>query len=342
MHGQRKFDRNLQSAAVGRHVAGASGKVVGHERARVDVVAIVVSAVLRTVDVVRHARPLGVIACPFETAGQSAGLPSALYVAHAAAEPYGICRDNAVVVGAPVCQNHAVVLVAALVEVECSEVYPGAAAHPLVYAHLGFHALVPYRVCGVIDAVGQRGVAHIHRIAPFGGQFGHVRYDAAAVLLGGCLSHTRRAGLERVLSVAVCCLAAGETFRARIGPFVAGIHLYVARARLAVVVVHYHFVLLPVAFAWREHNGSRVFEHGDEVGDDDGLGEKVFSRAEELGSLPAPPVTVHVIVSAVACPQRYVPVLQPVGGLCGVRHVLRPRFAVVVGVSPHPRLVYVF
>ena len=58
--------------------------------------------------------------------------------------------------------------------------------------------------------------------------------------------------------------------------------------RRRVVVVYDDLIALPVAFAWCENIRSGVLEHGDEVGDYDGLGEEIFRRSEEGWSLPAP------------------------------------------------------
>ena len=58
--GQGELDRHLYTCAVGQ-IARAPCQIVGHAGTSVDVVAIVVLTVFRTVDGIGHAGPLGIV-----------------------------------------------------------------------------------------------------------------------------------------------------------------------------------------------------------------------------------------------------------------------------------------
>ena len=79
---------------------------------------------------------------------------------------------------------------------------------------------------------------------------------------------------------------------------------------LGTVVVDNDFLFLPVALTRREDDGSRILEHGDEVGDYDGLCVQVFRSGKELRSLPSPPCFLLVVVVTMTGPQGEVSALQ--------------------------------
>ena len=100
------------------------------------------------------------------------------------------------------------------------------------------------------------------------------------------------------------------------------------------VVVYNHLVALPVALTGRPHHGTRILEHGHEIGDDDGLGKQVLGGAEEIGTLPFPSAFLGIVVLAMAGGNREVTAFQAAGNLVGARHVGDPRLALVVDAAP--------
>ena len=149
---QRQFDGHL-ATLDGWHVARSSAQQVGHERADIDVVGIVVGTILAAVDRVGHTGPLRRVACSLQGSWQSADLSEAFDVAHAASKAYGIGRHHAVMV-AQVADGDAVEGIIALVEVERAEVYPRRTAHLLVDVELGTLALMPNGIQGVVNTGG--------------------------------------------------------------------------------------------------------------------------------------------------------------------------------------------
>ena len=168
MYGQRQFDGDVPSRRVGGE-GRTTAQLVGHQRAHVDVVVVVVLTVLRAVDPIGHSGPLAIVACSLQAAGQSADGASSLNITHSTSEAYGIGGDYTFL-SALVCQHDTVVFVASGVEVEGSEVNPCGASHLLVYRKLGLLSFVPHRVVGVVDAFGQGLIAHVDGIAPILGQ----------------------------------------------------------------------------------------------------------------------------------------------------------------------------
>ena len=79
---------------------------------------------------------------------------------------------------------------------------------------------------------------------------------------------------------------------------------------LGTVVVDNDFFFLPVALTRSEDNGSCILEHGDEVGDYDGLCVQVFRSGKELGTLPSPSRFLLVVVVTMTGPQGEVSALQ--------------------------------
>ena len=67
-------------------------------------------------------------------------------------------------------------------------------------------------------------------------------------------------------------------------------------------IVDNDFFRLPVAFTGGKHDGSGLFQHGNEVGHYDGLCEQVLCRGKQLRTLPAPTALLLVIEDAVAGP----------------------------------------
>ena len=125
-----------------------------------------------------------------------------------------------------------------------------------------------------------------------------------------------------------------ETWNARILPNLSEARLVIADEVVVVVVVDNHLMALPVALAGCEDDSSGAFEHGDEVGDDDGLCEQVLVGGEECGPLPAPASCRSVIVSSVTGPYGEMPSRQSLCDFVRSGHIVDPRFSVVINVSP--------
>ena len=94
MYGQRQFDGHL--ATLYRwHIARPTAQHVGHQRAYINVVAIVVGTVLAAVYVIWHSSPLCPIACSLQGSWQSADGAEACDISHTSAKAYGISGDHA-------------------------------------------------------------------------------------------------------------------------------------------------------------------------------------------------------------------------------------------------------
>ena len=72
---------------------------------------------------------------------------------------------------------------------------------------------------------------------------------------------------------------------------------------LRAVIVYDNLFRLPVTFTRGENNGARILQHGNEVGDDDGLCKKVFIRTKQVGTLPAPQPFLLVVEASMAGPE---------------------------------------
>ena len=83
-----------------------------------------------------------------------------------------------------------------------------------------------------------------------------------------------------------------------------------------VVVVYDDFLFLPVPFARGEYVGSRIFQHRDEVRQDERLCELVFGGTEQARTLPTPFVFVIDVVFSVTLPQSYMAPFQSAGFSC--------------------------
>ena len=109
-----------------------------------------------------------------------------------------------------------------------------------------------------------------------------------------------------------------------IGPFISAILFGIGAVLLWGIVVHQHFMLLPVAFTGGEYHGSCIFKHGNEVGDYYGLCKKVFNGAEKMGALPLPFLFSHVIEFSVARPNAQMTALKSVLNLVWKTHRCYP------------------
>ena len=91
---------------------------------------------------------------------------------------------------------------------------------------------------------------------------------------------------------------------------------------------------LPVALTWCKYDGTRTFQHRNQIGYDDGLGKQILTRSEEWGTLPFPDAIGDMEIGAMARPYTEMTVLKSVGD--GVRQggILNPRLSLVVDIAP--------
>ena len=320
VEGERKVERNVVALLAGFQI-GAVGERVHPQAARHIVVVVVGRAAVAGIDGVVETGPLEPVAGSFGKAGVARGFRlerldagfdferAAGDVAHAAAEFHGIGRHHGAAV-AQVGEENALVLEFSLDEAEATQVDPGTAAHLLVDAEAGRAA----RVAHFIDRGGR--TAGNGMIGDVDGIFARLRNPRNP---GGCraafgigVGHPGGTHPERVLLIKVGGFRIGE---ARVGGILPDAGFEVAGARF--VVVHDHFVYVPVAFPGQQHIGAGVLEHRHEERDDVALGVEVFHRLEDAGALPFPTRERLLIIPAMALPHRDVPVLQAFRGLVG-------------------------
>ena len=326
-----KDGRNARTVVVAEVVASPC-HVVLCVGSGIDVVLRVVVA-SSGIDAVGHAVPLCRVACGLQASwqvaadGQGHCRVASDDVAHASSEPDGIGCHHAFVFG-EVGEHDAVVFALAFGEVECAEIDPSAPAHLLVDAKVCCHSAVLDGIECVGDAVGQGLVGDIDGVVVLLQHFGNPDDVACCLTVLCCLCHLEGAFAEGVLAVLVAFLCMGEA-DAAVLPMVLGDALFVAAAVVDDVVVDDDFAFLPVAFSGSEHDGSGIFEHGYEVGHDEGLGEQVFGGAEEPWPLPYPFLLLVAEVFAVALADAEVSALQAFLDGVGRAEGRHPRVALV-------------
>ena len=194
----------------------------------------------------------------------------------------------------------AIELAISCIEVECAQINPGATTHLLVHTELGALTTMPYGIEGVVDAVGQRLVAHIDGITTCLAEVGLVGSQTVARLAAGGFHHAGCSCLEWILEVLISPSVPGKACLTGLLPLAVRCHLDVVTLRA--VVVDNDFLLLPVALTRGEHYGSRLFQHGNQIGYDDGLGKQVFGGSKQFRALPLPVAFLLVVVSSVTGP----------------------------------------
>ena len=298
MKRQREFYRHVL-ALPGRHVNRTAAQPVGHQRTGVDVVGVIIFSLSAAVNLVRSSCPLGVVSGSFQATGQSAGVIATLYVSHASAKADSICSNHSAarsLVGA----DHAVELVAAFVEIEGAQVNPGASTHTLVNGKLCSFALVINDVSCIAHALGERLVAYVDCVFAGFLETGLVANQTGLLALGSlCLSHGSHE--ERIFPI-LQSGAVGKTGRIAVFPFLARLLFEIINRLDSIIIIDDDFVRLPVSFTGCEDDGSRILEHRDEVGHDDGLGEEIFVCAKQVRSLPFPYISVSIIIPSVRGP----------------------------------------
>ena len=115
---------------------------------------------------------MGIVSGTFQVAGQSACLTLAGDVSHSSPEAHGIGTHHALLL-ALVAQDYHAIVIAALVELEVSQIYPSASTHLLVDQELGHASLVEDQILGIAHTLGERLVGHIYGISSRLGNVGN-------------------------------------------------------------------------------------------------------------------------------------------------------------------------
>ena len=163
MHSKTKLERHFLTF-VCRHIYRPSGKPVEHIRACIDVVGIVVSAVLATINRIRSARPLRTVSRTFKAARHTTCCSSSLYVAHTAAKAHGI-GSNYAFLCRRVGDNHPIGSTITCIKVERSEVHPRTATHLLIDAEQSAFTFMHYYILRIAYTLSYGLIAHINGIA---------------------------------------------------------------------------------------------------------------------------------------------------------------------------------
>ena len=165
---------------------------------------------------------------------------------------------------------------------------------------LGALALVPNGIEHVRDAVLECLIADIDSIASTLGEAGLISSQRISRLAAGGLHHASRTFGKRILAIGVGTRMVGKARLWGRLPLVAIGHLYIIA--LGTVVVNDDLFLLPVALTRCKDDGTRLLQHGNQVGNDDGLCVLVFSGTKQLRTLPAPVASALVVEASVTGP----------------------------------------
>ena len=277
----------------------------------------------------------------FQIAGQAAGFAAARNVAHAAAETYGIGAYHSFL-PAFIAQYHHTVVIASFVESKSTEVYPCAAANALVNFKLCDTAVVEYEVFGIAYAVRQALIGNVYGVLSGFRNIGNPLGEGFVFLLFG-LREACRAVKERIFSFRIDALPLCKSRQRGLFPTCFPAFHFEIEGVCTVpvaVVVYDDFPFLRVAFARGEYVGSRIFQHRDEVGEDERLRELVFGGTEQAGTLPAPFVLAVDVVPSVTLPQGDVPSFQSPGYFKGTGCAGHPGGAFVMYVRK--QAVFIF
>ena len=193
---------------------------------------------------------------------------------------------------------------------------------------------MPNRVYHVVGTVDKRCIADIYSIFPGFGDIRLISHDTGLFGLFSCRAHAYCSRLEWIVLVEIHTVALCKSLYSYISPFFLDIHFKISCRGIPVVVIHDYLVALPVAFARSKNACATVFQHRYKIRYDNGLGEQVLCGAEHLRPLPFPSTSLHVIISAMTCPHRDMPVVQSLGSLKWYGNVLYPWVSLVFDVTP--------
>ena len=280
------------------------------------------------------------VAGTFQVAGHSAGLSSAKDVSHTPAETDGIGTDHSVLLALVAEYYHAVIVVSA-VELEGTQIDPGAAPDLLVDLEFRDTSFMEHQVFGIGYALRKGLVTDVYGIAsglrnvgnPFGKGF--LRFRQRADEAGGSVG-------KRIVVLGIGLVFLGKSrelaFLPAVFPLV--VDFQVTASAGAGIVVHDYLVALPVALTRGEDDGSGIFEHRYQVRDDNRLGEEVFGGSEKTGTLPYPFSLALLVEASVALPDGKVTVLKTAADGVGTGDVLDPGSHRPVGLCVQAALVF--
>ena len=244
-----------------------------------------------------------------------------------------------------VTKYHHAVVVPAFVKSECAEVHPCAASYLLVHLELRDASIVKYKIFGIAYAARQCLVRYVYSIFS---RFRNIGYPFGKSLVFLLFSFGKacRAGEERVFIVLIDSFPLGKSGSGGLFPTCfPAFHVQIkgtlsSMSAQATVIVYDDFLLLRVPFAGSEYIGSCILQHGQEVGQDEGLGELVFCSAEQPRALPSPFVLVIDIIFPVALPKGDVASFQSAGDVVGARGTGYPGGTFVFQVAEQACLVF--
>ena len=196
--------------------------------------------------------------------------------------------------------GHPVEFIVSCIEVKGSKVHPCTATHLLVYMKLGTFPTMPYRIKHIIYAVRKCLVTHIDRIPSGFSEIRLVNGLVIARLAVGGFCHTGATRLKWILSVGIGAGVPRESWQGCLFPSALCRNLNVVALRT--VVVHNNLFFLPIAFTWCKHDGSGLFEHGNQIRHHNCLGKQILGGSKEFGTLPSPIASFLVVVSSMTGP----------------------------------------
>ena len=167
-----------------------------------------------------------------------------------------------------------------------------------------------HQVLGIRHTLRQGLITYVHCVFSFLGNIwnplgkGFFRLPLRRDKPGGTVR-------ERVVIVGILPVFLGKTRFIGILPAVFFIfHFQIMAAFCASIVVHNHFMTLPVALTWRKDHSPGILQHRNQVRHHERLRKQVFRSTEQSGPLPAPLIPLVPVHLAMALPQGYMPSLQ--------------------------------
>ena len=194
-------------------------------------------------------------------------------------------------------EAYAVAWALALAEVISTEVNPCAAPHTLVDCDIGLNTSVCDGISGVRYARRERLVGNIDSILTIL-WYGGSPCDCGIRRAKLRMSHACCAVGKRIIFVEIVRLYVGKSSAS----FSPSASLMVGVGVMAIIIVNDDLIALPIAFARRKHDSTRVLKHRHEEGYDNTLREEILASAEEVGTLPFPLVFLLGIIASMTCP----------------------------------------
>ncbi len=267
--------------------------------------------------------------CP---TGKTAHLAAADGVAHAAAQANGVNTHDIAFTATDVARHDFSVVVHPLQEIVCAQINPGAATHALVHTHFG-HAsgmvdLINHVLCTVVEGL----VGHIYGITAGFRDVGYPLHQGDVFILLRWLHRLDLSAAtfaEWTFIAYIDFLLMGESSQGTVFPFLFVQGNLKVFDVFVVVAVHNFFVRQPKAVAGGIDNGAGILQHRDDVGNHDGLRQKVLCGAEKPWTLPNPPAFLWIVVAAVALAQAQMPAIKTFADRVGTGEVLHPRLIVI-------------